>query len=103
MYNVVPSPETISPAAQPVVQNEEKRSQPQVVPAENAVQKHRRKQKENKVALEAQDVHLGVELEKRKKQMWELGGELKILSRLSGARPCHEVQDCINKVAEAER
>jgi len=87
-----------------VVQTEEKRS---VAPAETAVQKCRRKQKENKVALEVEDVVLGVEQSEKLEKMRELKGELKILSRLIGDRPgtdiAQEVHDCINKVAKAER
>jgi len=101
---VVASPEAIKPPAQPVDQNERKNS---VAPTETAVQKCRRKQKENKVALEVEDVALGVEQSEKIEKMWELKGELKILSRLTGDRPGtdipQEVQDCINKVAEAER
>jgi len=95
---------TIKPAPQSVDQTEEKRS---VAPAETAVQKCRRKQKENKVALEVEDVVLGVEQSEKMDKMRELKGELKILSRLTGDRPgtdiTQQVNDCINKVAEAER
>jgi len=103
---VVASPEAIKPTAQPVHQNEEKSS---VAPAETAVQKCRRKQKENKVALEDKNLALSAEQTEKIEKMWELKGELNILSRLGGAIPgpgtdiSQEVQDCVNRVAEAER
>jgi len=97
---VVPSPEANQPTTQPVNQSEEKSS---VAPAETAVQKCRRKQKENEVALKEKDLALSAEQTERIEKMLELKGELNILSRLSGASPCQEIQDCINKVAEDER
>jgi len=93
---VLASPE----AAKPVDQNEEKSS---VAPVETAVQKCRRKQKENEVALKEKDVALSAEQTEKIEKMLELKGELNILSRLSGASPFQEIQDCINKVAEDER
>merc|ERR1712038_2154557 len=58
VYNVVASPEAIKPTAQPVDQNEEKSL---VDPVETAVQKCRRKQKENEVALKEKDLTLSAE------------------------------------------
>merc|ERR1711874_680184 len=73
-----------------------------VAPVETAVQKCRRKQKENEFALKEKDLALSAEQTQKIEKMLELKGELNILSRLSGASPFQEIQDCINKVAEAE-
>jgi len=97
--DVVQSPEMVATTPQPVDQNEETRS------VETPVQKHRRIKKENKSALQVEELFLDVELAERKKKMTEVSAEIRLLSRMSraGNDITQRVEGWINKVADAER
>jgi len=71
---------------------------------ETAVQRCRRKKKEHESALLVEELYLDVELAEKMKKMWELKGEIKVLSRLTmaGDENTQVVQGWIND-AEAER
>jgi len=86
-------------APQPLDQKEEIRS------VETPVQRHRRIKKENKSALQVEDLCLDVELAEKKKKMTEFSAEIRILSRLTmaGTDITQKVEGWINKVADAER
>ena len=72
---------------------------------ETPVQRHRRIKKENKSALQVEDLCLDVELAEKKKKMTEFSAEIRILSRLTmaGTDITQKVEGWINKVADAER
>jgi len=103
VYNVVQSPEMVTTAPQPLDKVEETRSVSPVV--ETAVQRHRRRKKENMSALLEEDLYLSLELEEKMKKMTELNAEIGILSRLTraGNDITLRVQGWVNKAADAER
>ena len=94
--------ETVSTGLGP--QHEEKEARPGAK-VETAVQRCRRKKKENKSALLVEELYLDIELTERMKKMWELKGEIKVLSRLmmAGDGNTQMVQGWINHAAEAKR
>jgi len=102
VVNVVQSPETVSPGLGP--QHEEKEVRPGAK-VETAVQRCRRKKRENESALLVEGLCLDAELTEKMKELWELKGEIKVLSRLTktGDDITQMVQGWINHAAEAER
>ena len=101
VVKVVQSPETVSGLGP---QHEEKEARPGAK-VETAVQRCRRKKKEHESALLVEGLYLDVELAEKMKKMWELKGEIKVLSRLmmAGDENTQMVQGWINHAAEAER